>query len=86
MSADATAAAGDWCDVSAAGGSRLITLPQAAANTGLTILVRKTDTSANTVTVDGNGSETINGATTQVITAQYTTLTLSSNGTEWAIV
>ena len=86
LSADAMAAAGDWCDVSAAGGSRVITLPPAADNAGLTILVRKTDSSANTVTVDGNGSETINGSTTQAITAKYTTLTLSSNGTEWAII
>ena len=41
LSADATSAAGDWCDVSAAGGSRVITLPAAAANTGLTIQVRR---------------------------------------------
>jgi hypothetical protein len=57
--ADYTAVAGDYVLVDASGASRTVTLPAAAV--GLAIGVRKTDTSANTVTVAPNGSDTFQG-------------------------
>lgn len=82
LTASATAAAGDWCDCDATSGAITITLPSVATNTGKTILVCKTDSSGNAVTIAG----TINGATNLDITVQYTVITLSSNGTEWRII
>src|SRR6185295_13642672 len=56
--------------VDASGANRTITLPAASGATRRIYVIKKTDATANTVTIDGNGSETIDGATTQVISAQ----------------
>jgi hypothetical protein len=48
--------------------------------------VKKIDVSAFTVTIDGNASETIDGVTTKVITAQFALFTIQSNGTGWDII
>lgn len=73
-------------NVSASGAARTITLPTAASVAGLTFVIRKSDSSANTVTIDGNGAETINGAATKVLSSQYETVTLMSDGTNWMIL
>jgi lysophospholipase L1-like esterase len=71
--------------VDAGSGSRTINLPAASGITGKEYIIKKIDGSANTVTIDGNGSETIDGATTQVISTQYTSMTIRSNGSNWYI-
>lgn len=79
----------DWgyhVDVDASGGNVTVNLPTAVDNAGALIEVRKTDNSANTVTVDGYGSETINGAATLVIYAQYDSYSLRSDGTNVEVV
>lgn len=67
-----------WLDVDASGASRTVTLPAASSvfgnNLGIRYVVRKTDATANTVTIQRNGTpgtDTINGASSTVITAQY---------------
>jgi len=72
------------CD--ATGGAIVVTLPLVASATGLIYTVKKIDSSANTVTLDGNGVETIDGVTTQVISAQYDSLTITSDGSTWWII
>lgn len=62
------------------------TLPAAATYPDRMITVKKVDSSTNSVTVDGNGSETIDGSTTQVITTQYVSITMISDGSEWFIL
>jgi hypothetical protein len=62
-----------------------VNLPTAAGNKAI-FNIKKMDAGANTVTIDANGSETIDGAATKVITAQYATFTLLSSGTNWVIV
>ena len=62
--------------VSASGASRTVNLPDPSSGgtvneDGFTVYVMKTDSSANTVTIDGNGSQTINGALTLVLTKQW---------------
>jgi len=50
--------------------------------------VKKIDSSGNTVTIDGDESETIDGSTTQVISSQYTSVTVAAdhdNETWWII-
>ena len=70
--------------VDATSGAVTVTLPP-LVDAYQEVMVSKRDSSANLVTVDANGSETINGATTQVISVQYTTLRLRPGPTEWMV-
>lgn len=72
------------CDC--ASGAITLTLPAAASNSGKVLHVKKIDSSANRVTVDGNSSETIDGTTTRVIGVQNDTLTIMSDGTNWRVL
>lgn len=75
-----------FIDVDASGANRTITLPSAATLTsGFTYIIRKLDSSNNTVIVDPNSTQTIDGVTTYTLTKQYETLTIVSNGTNWDI-
>lgn len=76
----------DLVFVNATDGNTTINLPAAASHRGRVFTVKKTDATANTVTIDGKASETIDGATTLVLTAQYETKTIASNGTNWMII
>lgn len=74
-------------DVSASGGARTITLlPAATAADGFEVTIRKSDSSANAVTIDGNGSELIDGSTTLVLKAQYDSANLRCDGAAWLLV
>lgn len=72
--------------VDASGAARTITLPAAASNTGRIYNISKRDSSANTVTIDANAAELINGAATVVISTQYGSYTIQSDGTGWWII
>lgn len=82
VTADVTAAAGDFIDADATSAAINVTMPNAAVNLGKSICVRKSDSSGNSVTMTGP----INGASSQVITIQYTAIVVVSNGAEWCIV
>lgn len=60
-----------------------LTLPAVAA--GLTFWIKKTDSSANTVTITP-ASGTIDGATNYVLSTQYQFVHLTSDGTNWYII
>ncbi len=62
-----------------------LTLPAAASNTGKQFIIVKTNSGTNLVTLDGNASETINGQTTLKMGAQYASIKIISNGTNWLI-
>jgi hypothetical protein len=82
-----TAAIGDHvitCDAS--GGAFTVTLPAASGVAGRIYHIKKTDSSGNAVTVDGNSSETIDDALTQVINVQYDSMMIICTGSEWFIV
>ncbi len=66
-------------------GNITITLPSAAMLLGRTLVVKKT-AAANTLTIDANGSETIDGALTLAWTTQYQTFTVTSDGTNIYII
>jgi hypothetical protein len=70
--------------VDASGAARVITLPAATARR--IYVVKKIDSSGNTVTIDGNASETIDGALTKVLSAQYASVMIQSDGTNWHIL
>lgn len=67
----------------ATGGNITFTLPTAVGIAGVMYVVKKMDATGNSVIIDGNGAETIDGATTLSITVQYTSVMLQSDGTNW---
>jgi hypothetical protein len=72
------------CDAS--GGSFTVTLPAASGVTRIIYHIKKTDSSGNTVTVDGNASETIDGDTTKIISTQYDSMMITCDGSNWHII
>lgn len=62
---------------------RTVTLPTAADNTNRIITAKKVDSGAGTLTIDGEGAETIDGSTTRIIASQYAAVTVQSDGTSW---
>lgn len=55
------------------------------AGAGFEMSVKKTDSSSNIVTIDASTTETIDGSLTYLLSSQYATVTLVSNGTNWAV-
>lgn len=72
--------------VSAALGNVNITLYTAVGNSGRKVRAIKTDTTTNTVTITPFGGQTINGASTAVLSRQYDAIALFSNGTVWFLL
>ena len=72
------------CD--ATGGAFTETLlPAATAGDGFCVTIIKSDSSANAVTVDGDGSETISGALTYALSSEGDAVILVSDGSNWFI-
>ena len=66
-------------------GNITITLPAASGATNQIYTIKKIDSDADTVTIDGNAAETIDGATTLVIASQYTSYTIVCDGSNWHV-
>lgn len=73
-------------DVVLVSGNISLNLPAVASSTGVEFTIKKTDSNATTVTLDGNASETIDGATTFSLTQQYEAVTICCSGSEWFII
>jgi hypothetical protein len=69
----------------AASGAIVVTLPTAVGNTA-TLTFKKIDASANTLTIDGAGSETVDGGLTAVLSTQFESITIVSDGANWSIL
>ena len=63
-----------------------VTLYLAASNGGRTLTVKKTDSSANAVSILRAGSETIDGATSTALYHQNEAVTLISDNSNWLII
>lgn len=63
-----------------------ITLYTAVGASGQVITIKKTDSSVNTVTIDANASETIDGSLTKVLRFLGDSLKLISDGANWSII
>jgi len=61
-----------------------VTLPASSGITGRTYHIKNVGT--GTITVDGNASETIDGATTAVISAQFASIMIVCDGSNWHII
>lgn len=71
--------------LSASGGAFTATLPTAASVTGKVIIVKKTDSTLNAITIATTSSQTIDGSLTTTLNTQYEALTLVSDGSNWQI-
>jgi len=69
------------CDASA--GAFTVSLPTASGIKGKAYFIKKVDASANAVTVDPYGTETIDGAATVSLAAQYDSVFIVSDGANW---
>lgn len=69
--------------VNASGGNRTITLPDATTCGGRQYIVKKIDSSANTVTVTAQTGQTIDGQSSVVLNTQYQFIKIVSNGQNW---
>ena len=67
-------------------GAFAITLPTAVGATGKTYCIKKIDSSANAVTVNTTSSQTIDGATSRLLTNQYDAIQVQSDGANWFII
>lgn len=67
---------------------RTITLYASSGMTGRVLVVKDETGSAatNNITIDGNASETIDGATTYVLNRNYGSITIYCNGSNWFII
>lgn len=72
------------CD--ATSGVFTLTLPAVSGNAGLEFEFVKTDSTFNQITVDGNASETINGALTRKLSTQNEYFRIRCTGTAWVVV
>lgn len=82
-----TATTGDdviLCDTS--GGAWTLTLYAASGNAGRQLRIKKTTNDFSALTIDGNASETIDGATTRKLITQYDEMTLVCDGSNWHIL
>lgn len=68
--------------VDASSGPRIITLPPASANGGRDYTIKKSDASPNTVTIDGDGDDTIDRAPTAVLTDQDEAIAVNGDSVE----
>jgi len=70
----------------ATAGNITFLLPLVSSAASRIYVFKKTDASANTVTIDGNGSETIDGALTYVLSSQYKYVMIQCDGSKWNII
>jgi hypothetical protein len=68
------------------GSAFTVTLYTAVGNAGKKLTIKKTDsTVANIITIDGDGSETIDGSLTKTLNSQYESYTIVSDGSNWHV-
>ena len=68
------------------GSAWTLTMYAASSNAGRTLEVIKTSSDFNALTIDGNSSETINGATTYLLNTQYERVKLLCDGSNWLVI
>lgn len=70
----------------AAAGPFTITLPTAAGNMGIDIVIKRVNVNANNVTIGTTGSESIDGAVSFVLNEPWTSFTFSSDNFNWMVI
>jgi hypothetical protein len=78
-----TAATTDYF-IDCTSGTFTVNLFTAVGNTGRILIIKNSGT--GTITVDPNGSQTIDGATTQTLSTQWSRVHIISDGANWKII
>ena len=68
------------------GGGFTVNLPTAAGNDGRQIIVKNNSAGTNAITIEPDGSETIDGASNTTITTARGTVRITSDGTNLIII
>jgi hypothetical protein len=63
-----------------------LTLPTSVGATGQVYIIKKVDSTANTVTITTTSSQTIDGSASKVLSYQYDGFQLQSDGANWIII
>jgi hypothetical protein len=79
VSGTATISGGTYFNCDASGGAFTITLPLSSDLDGRGIVIKKTDSSANAVTIATQGGDLIDGLSTQLLSSQYDALAIVAN-------
>lgn len=80
-----TAGVGDYMIRCTSTSNQTMNLPTAVGISGRVYIFYKT-AATGTVTIDANGSQTIDGALTQTISTQYGVIRIMSDGANWMII
>jgi hypothetical protein len=67
------------------GGAWTLTLYSAASNAGRKLTVKKTTSDTNALSIDADGSETIDTCTVKLLQGENQSITMISDGTNWKI-
>lgn len=72
------------CVIDCTTGTFTVTLPTAVGIVGQYFIIKNSGTGV--VTIDANGTETIDGVLTKILAVQYESFTLLSDGTNWKVI
>lgn len=72
------------CVVNCTSGTFTVTLPTAVGITGQYFVIKNSGTGV--ITIDANGSETIDGVLNKILAVQYEGMILVSNGANWIVI
>lgn len=87
VTASGNVVSGDYLIIAdATSGAITMALPPAALVPGRIYVFKRINSGANAVVIDPNASETIDGAATYTLSAQWNSVTIMSNGTAWFII
>lgn len=87
VTATGNVVSGDYLIIAdATGGAITMALPPAALVPGRIYAFKRVNSGANAVVIDPNAAETIDGAATYTLSAQWNSVTIMSNGTAWFII
>ncbi len=87
VTATGNVVSGDYLIVAdATGGAITMTLPPAAIVPGRIYTFKRINSGANAVVIDPSGAETIDGAATYTLSAQWNSVTIMNNGIAWFII
>jgi hypothetical protein len=84
--ANYTATSSDYTILCNKSSAMNLNLPTAVGITGRIYVIKKISGASADVTINPNGSQTIDGAGTYVITIQYDRITVQSDGANWFIL
>jgi hypothetical protein len=76
----------EYVELSSSGGAYTATLPPVADYLGRVMVLIKTTADFNLITIDGDGSETINGATTTTLATQWECIHIIATSSGWRVI